>query len=96
MVDRHQLGASGDSNSGDDHHSYTHWDGDNVPHFMNWYAERMAELLDTMKGGTANLLDQSVVGVGMEFGRNHNASDMPVMLFGSLGGYLQRREGRTN
>ncbi len=87
------VGESGDSNSGDDHHSYTHWDGDNVPHFMNWYAERMSELLGAMKGGTAsgstNLLDSSVVGVGMEFGRNHNASDMPVMLFGSLGGYLQ-------
>ena len=86
------VGESGDSNSGSDHHSYTHWDSDNVPHFMNWYAERMAELLGTMKAegsGRENLLERGVVSVGMEFGRNHNASDMPVMLFGSLGGFLR-------
>ncbi|MEM9071451.1 MAG: DUF1552 domain-containing protein [Myxococcota bacterium] len=86
------VGESGDSNSGSDHHSYTHWDESNVPHFMNWYAERITELLGAMKAegtGRENLLDRGVVSVGMEFGRNHNASDMPVMLFGSLGGYLR-------
>jgi len=86
------VGESGDSNSGADHHSYTHWDESNVPHFMNWYAERVAELLGSLRAEGSdleNLLERGVVGVGMEFGRNHNARDMPVMLFGELGGHLR-------
>mgnify|MGYP001794333847 CR=1 FL=1 len=86
------VGERGDSNSGSDHHSYTHWRGEDVPFFMHWYAERIGELLRALRGdrtGRGNLLDSSVVSVGMEFGRNHNASDMPVMLFGRLGGHLR-------
>ena len=86
------VGEMGDSNSGSDHHSYTHWDESNVPHFMDWYAQRVAELLGALKGdgdAVPDLLRDSALMVGMEFGRNHNASDMPVMLFGQLGDTLR-------
>lgn len=86
------VGETGDSNSGDDHHSYTHWDESRVPLFMNWYAERVSELLGALAGdGTAarpDVLAKSAVMVGMEFGRNHNARDVPVTIFGEAGGYL--------
>jgi len=86
------VGTSGDSNSGSDHHSYTHHRGADVPKFMNWYAERISELLTELTGTGAtpkpDILGDSVVMVGMEFGWNHNASDVPVTLFGECGGYF--------
>ncbi len=92
------VGESGDSNSGSDHHSYTHWDESNVPLFMNWYAQRVTELLGALRGDGSeapNILRDSAVAVGMEFGRNHNARDMPVMLFGQLGDYLRSGQRLT-
>ena len=84
------VGDTGDSNSGDDHHSYTHWNAENVPRFMDWYAQRISELLAALKGGGSrpNVLQDSAVMVGMEFGRNHNARDVPVTIFGQAGGYF--------
>ena len=93
------VGETGDSNSGDDHHSYTHWNPENVPRFMNWYAERVTELLDALVGdGTAerpDVLQDTALMVGMEFGRNHNARDVPVTLFGEGGGYLDTGKAIT-
>lgn len=87
------VGTSGDSNSGSDHHSYTHHQPRDVDRFLTWYSERIAGLLDTMKGdGTAvrpSILPQSAVMVGAEFGWNHDATDVPVMLFGQGGGYFR-------
>jgi hypothetical protein len=87
------VGTSGDSNSGSDHHSYTHHSGAVVPRFMDWFAARIAELLTEMTGTGAeakpDILRDSVVAVGMEFGWNHNASDVPVTLFGEAGGYFE-------
>lgn len=89
--------GTGDSNSGSDHHSYTHHDGARVPRFMNWYAERIGELLTELTGtGTdpkPDILQDSVMMVGMEFGWNHRAFDVPVTLFGECGGYFST--GRT-
>jgi hypothetical protein len=86
-----QVGP-GDSNSGSDHHSYTHHDASNVPRFMDWFAERISELLVELRGQgdtpRADILRESAVMVGMEFGHNHRAYDVPVTLFGELGGYL--------
>ncbi|MEM6957172.1 MAG: DUF1552 domain-containing protein [Myxococcota bacterium] len=84
------VGNRGDSNSGTDHHSYTHWRGAEVPAFMNWYAERVASLLGRLQGdgSRADMLASSALMVGMEFGRNHNARDVPVTIFGECGGYF--------
>lgn len=83
------VGDGADSNSGSDHHSYTHWRPADVPRFMDWYAQRVSSLLGTLQGGPgrADMLERSAVMVGMEFGRNHNARDVPVTLFGECGGY---------
>ena len=85
------VGQEGDSNSGNDHHSYTHWRQESVPLFMDWYAQRVTELLGALKsdGTKPNMLAESAVMVGMEFGRNHNARDVPVTLFGQAGGYFE-------
>lgn len=88
------LGRVGGSqnNSGSDHHSYTHHAPDRVPLFMNWYAERVAELLTELTGSGAtpkpDILQDSVVMVGMEFGWNHQSYDVPITLFGEGGGYF--------
>ncbi|MEM9191243.1 MAG: DUF1552 domain-containing protein [Myxococcota bacterium] len=87
------LGAvgNGDGNSGSDHHSYTHHAGGRVPEFMDWFAQRNSELLTRLSGGGSvptDILCDSAVMVGMEFGWNHNATDVPVTIFGELGGHL--------
>ena len=84
------VGEEGDANSGADHHSYTHWYHDDIPLFMNWYAERISELLRTLQGDgtTENLLESSVVAVSTEGGVVHRPEKIPSFLFGSLGGHL--------
>ncbi len=66
---------------------------------MSWYAERVSELLGALAGdGTAarpDVLAKSAVMVGMEFGRNHNARDVPVTIFGEAGGYLSTGRALT-
>jgi hypothetical protein len=87
------VGTSGDSNSGSDHHSYTHHRGADVPQFMTWFSERIAELLTRLTGTgsepRSDILTDSTVMVGMEFGWNHRAYDVPVTLFGEGGGYFR-------
>ena len=87
------VGTSGDSNSGSDHHSYTHHRGADVPRFMTWFSERIAELLTRLTGtgpeARPDILGDSTVMVGMEFGWNHRAYDVPVTLFGEGGGYFR-------
>jgi hypothetical protein len=82
------VGESGDSNSGSDMHSYTHWSPAEVPLFNDWMSARVAELLRRMKGGEGreNILDSSVVMIGTEGGHVHRALDTPVAIFGSGGG----------
>lgn len=87
------LGSVGSgTGSGSDHHSYSHHGQSQVPLFMNWYAERISSLLTEMTGRGAeakpDILQDSVVMVGMEFGWNHKAYDVPVTLFGECGGYF--------
>jgi len=83
----------GDSNSGSDHHSYTHHQAADVDLFMEWYALRMTELLEEMKGEGAtpkpDILYDSAVMVGAEFGWNHRGYDVPVSIFGQCGGALR-------
>jgi len=85
--------GTGDSNSGSDHHSYTHHQQDDVDLFLEWYALRMTELLDEMKGQGStpkpDILYDSAVMVGAEFGWNHRAYDVPVSIFGQAGGALR-------
>jgi hypothetical protein len=53
----------------------------------------MSELLDEMKGEgatpKADILYDSAVMVGAEFGWNHRAYDVPVSIFGQGGGALR-------
>jgi hypothetical protein len=87
------VGIPDDANSGSDHHSYTHHQQEDVDLFMEWYAQRMSELLDEMKGEgatpKADILYDSAVMVGAEFGWNHRAYDVPVSIFGQGGGALR-------
>jgi hypothetical protein len=88
----------------EDHHSISHdYDYPSVELSAqkmgligNWYADQVAYLLeqldvveDPVTGAT--YLDNSLVYWGNEFGTNgwHGAIGMPVMLAGSLGGYLR-------
>lgn len=66
-----------------DHHTYTHSDTGQVWKFSNWYSERVAALLGTLRDG--NLLDSTAVMIGSEFGwgRGHICKDIPVAIFGN-------------
>ncbi|MBW2461981.1 MAG: DUF1552 domain-containing protein [Deltaproteobacteria bacterium] len=93
------LGYVGDgsgSNSGTDHHSYTHHQAADVDLFMEWYSLRVTELLDELKGigatAKADILYDSAVMVGAEFGWNHRAYDVPVSIFGQCGGALRTNQ----
>ena len=39
-------------------------------------------------GTRTDMLAKSALMVGMEFGHNHNARDMPITIFGECGGYF--------
>lgn len=83
----------GDSNSGTDHHSYTHHAEGQVKDFIRWYAERLASFVGKLKGGAEreDLLQSSVVMSTMEHGHGsaHRATDVPTLLFGNARGYFK-------
>lgn len=89
------VGEEGGDNSGSDHHSYTHNDERRARLFTHWLSERAVELLRAMKGdGTvANILQDSAVLTGYEYGWGHMGNDIPVAIFGQYGGYFT--SGRT-
>lgn len=85
------------------HHTLSH-DGDTNTTSQNklrminqWYATQLAYLLgklDSVPEGSGTMLDNTVVIWGSELskGNTHSRRDMPVVMAGSLGGYL--RTGR--
>lgn len=82
--------SAGGTLTGNDHHSYTHWRGEDVPLFLDWYSQRVTELLRLLQGGgdREDMLSKSAVMVGTEFGENHNAIDVPITMFGECQGYF--------
>jgi hypothetical protein len=86
--------AEDPSNSGSDMHSYSHWQASELPLFMNWFAERNAQLLGRLKGGASrtNILADSAVMIGTEGGHVHRPLDTPVLLFGGAGGALRTQQ----
>lgn len=87
------VGTQGDSNSGTDHHSHTHWSGTvENEKFQQWYTARFCELLAEFRGGEgrANLLDDSLIAWGMEHGDagGHQANDVPFLFAGRAGGFF--------
>src|SRR5690606_13432259 len=94
------AGNAGDaSNSGSDHHSYTHHQESGTRDFVRWYAQRLASLAGEVEGdGTSeNLLDSSVVMATMEHGHgaSHRADDVPTVLLGNAGGYYRTNQHLT-
>lgn len=91
------VGPSGDSNAGTDFHSYTHYNEKGVDNFLYWFSQRVAELCTSLRGGGTkeDLLAHSMVISGWEFGRNHDARDLPVSIIGGGGGTLNTGQAIT-